>query len=153
MTAAAAGDYAQTGFGKTNYGVGGENAQVSCKGEFETTAEGDGGYGADGGNRKGGEGVECVAEAGEEIGGSVFRPILVDCAASVVNPGGDVLLLREGLAFLEICTSAETSVYSTGKDQGSCRPITCRHSVRRLTALGRILLMEVVNLSAKRSYE
>jgi hypothetical protein len=41
MTAAAARDDAQPGLRKTDYGIRGENAEVSCESEFEAATEGD----------------------------------------------------------------------------------------------------------------
>lgn len=77
MSAAGAGDDAQTGLGKTDCSVGGEDAEVGGEGEFEAAAEGyggDGGYGWDG---KVGEGVEGAAEVGKEVGSSSIELISV----------------------------------------------------------------------------
>jgi len=41
VAAAAAGDDAKAGLGKTDYGVGGENAEVGSESEFEAAAKGD----------------------------------------------------------------------------------------------------------------
>ena len=70
MAAATARDDAQAGLGETDYGVGGENAEVRRESEFEAAAESDGGDGADGGDGEGGDGVEGAADASEKIGGS-----------------------------------------------------------------------------------
>ena len=69
--ASSSGEDAEAGFGQTNDGVGGKDAEVGGQGEFETATEGDGGYGGDGRNREAGEGSECAVEVGQELFGTV----------------------------------------------------------------------------------